>query len=145
MHPNFYVIAGVLKNDLVETERHLDMMYVGRLENPRVNNATIKKYEQRAHLKDALRDGMDLESYLTAMGATNMKVDAKTKLRFRQDRGITHRRRTLDAVLDNVVSTFRINKLSLVQEYFNKVLFFYIVSFQLLSMFQSSKLGSQML
>ena len=103
MHPNFYVLLGVLKSDLRETARHLDMLALGRLEVPRVFAATTKKMEQRQHLKDSLRDGMDLNSFLIAMGATNLKIDKKTRQRFRQDRGLSHNRRTLDAVLDNVV------------------------------------------
>ena len=106
MHPNFYVISGVLKNDLIETERHLDMMNLGRLEVPATNSKAVKKLEQRAHLKEALRDGMPLNSFLIAMGATNLKVDEKTRQNFRQARGLSHHRRTIDAVLDNVVSNY---------------------------------------
>ena len=104
MHPNFYVIAGVLKSDMVETERHLDMLDIGRMEVPRTCNISTKKMEQRAHLKEALRQGtISLDKYLTAMGATNLKVDSKTKEAYRQQRGLSHHRRTIDAVRDNVV------------------------------------------
>ena len=39
-------------------------------------------------------------NYVT--GATNIKIDKKSRERFRQDNGVTHRRRTIEAVLDNV-------------------------------------------
>ena len=103
MHPNLYVIAGVLKSDLSETKRHLDMLAIGRMEVPIPNKKMEKKIEQREHLKSSLADGMNLDSYLIAIGATNLKIDQRTRQRFRQERGLSHRRRTLDAVLDNVV------------------------------------------
>ena len=103
MHPNFHVLTGVLKSDLLETKRHLDMLRVGRLEEPRPNKMAEKKKEQRKHLREALRNGMELDSYLIAMGATNLKLDGKTRQRFRQARGLSNNRRILDAAMDNVV------------------------------------------
>ena len=104
MRPNFHIIAGVLKSNMVEAERHLNMMDIGRMEVPRTCNVSTKKMEQRAHLKEALRQGtISLDKYLTAMGATNLKVDSKTKEAYRQQRGLSHHRRTIDAVRDNVV------------------------------------------
>ena len=39
------------------------------------------------------------------LGATNIKIDSKSKEKFRQVNGISHRRRTMDALVDEPVSS----------------------------------------
>ena len=68
-------------------------------------------YGQLMHLKYVPDVILQFFSYMTAMGALNLKIDAKTKQRFRQVQGGQnpdhHRRRTIDIALadnrDNIV------------------------------------------
>ena len=91
-------MSSVLKADLIETARQLNMLACGRIEASKINNNAIKK-EQRKHLKKAL-SGLPLTSFLNAMGAKSLKVDKKSKNKFGVGRGLTNER-TLEAVADN--------------------------------------------
>jgi hypothetical protein len=99
-----------------------------RRQEKRRNYNFEQKQGQRQRLKDAWREGtIDARrclyifhtkslktcylSYMTAMGALNLKVDAKTRERFRAQVGEgnpeVHRRRTISIVMDDVDQNVR--------------------------------------
>ena len=78
-NPNIYSSIGVIKQDLKETEKLLDLLQLGRLKK-RVDTNFDQKMEQKRRLKTMLEDQQtDLKSYMTAMGALNIHLDQKTK------------------------------------------------------------------
>ena len=77
--PNVYTSVGVIKEDLKETERILDLLEQGKLKR-RVETKSADKLAQKIRLKNMLlADQITLRSYMTAMGAMNVTLDQKTK------------------------------------------------------------------
>ena len=80
-NPNIYSSIGVIKQDLKETEKLLDLLQLGRLKK-RVDTNFDQKMEQKRRLKTMLEDQQtDLKSYMTDMGSLNINMDQKTKER----------------------------------------------------------------
>ena len=81
-HPNVYTSCAAIKNDIKETEHQIDLANLRR-QVKRRNYNFEQKQGQRQRLKDAWREStIDARSYMTAMGALNLRVDAKTRERF---------------------------------------------------------------
>ena len=108
--PNVYTSVGVIKEDLKETERILDLLEQGKLKR-RVETKSADKLAQKIRLKNMLlADQITLRSYMTAMGAMNVTLDQKTKdmlsqMRNDQDGPEVHRRRTLENVANLAINS----------------------------------------
>ena len=104
-NPNVYTSVGVIKEDLKETEKLLDLLEAGKLEK-RIDTKYEQKMKQKRRLKTMLEaDQITLKSYMTAMGALNIHLDQKTKERIDQTREQEngpeiHRRRTMENLAD---------------------------------------------
>lgn len=110
-HPNVYTSCAAIKNDIKETEHQIDLANLRR-QVKRRNYNFEQKQGQRQRLKDAWREStIDARSYMTAMGALNLRVDAKTRERFRAQMGEAnpenHRRRTISIVMEDVDENVR--------------------------------------
>ena len=82
--PNVYLSVDSIKDDIKETERLIDLLQMGRLTKRR-NFPFEKRQSQRGRLKLMLgMDQITLSSYMTTMGALNLKLDSRTKLKLRQ-------------------------------------------------------------
>ena len=97
--PNVYTSVGAIKEDLKETERLIDLIQRGRLTKRRnlpfekrlllltliismIVYGQLIRQAQRMRIKNMLlADQIPLSSYMTTMGALNMKMDARTKLK----------------------------------------------------------------
>ena len=127
-HPNVYTSCAAIKHDIKETEHQIDLVNLRRVQKRR-NYKFEQKQAQRSRLKEAWSAGtidvrrykncfwgiifqlLLISSYMTAIGALNLKVDAKTRERFRAQVGPAnpenHRRRTISLVLDDVDQNVR--------------------------------------
>ena len=123
-----YSSVGVIKEDLKETERLLDLLEGGRLKK-RIDPKTADKLEQKIRLKAMLSaDQITLKrynqqmttnvaflnvyifSYMTAMGALNMQLDQKTKdiiarMREDDDGPESQRHRTMEDVANLAINS----------------------------------------